>query len=171
MSGNIVLIGFMGVGKTAVGRELAAGLEREFIETDSLIVEKAGKSIPEIFAGEGEIAFREMEIAAVKDVSDTTNAVIACGGGVALNRISIDRLRQNGVIVYLTASPKTILERTRTEGATRPLLAGDDAEEKIWELLKKRRLFYKSAADIEVNTSRKTVGQIVAEIISRLKLA
>ena len=103
MKSSIALIGFMGTGKTAVGRALAKKLNREFVELDSLIEQRAGKSIPDIFQQDGEIAFRELEIEVTKEVSRAKNLVIGCGGGIVLNKINIDRLRKEARIVYLTA--------------------------------------------------------------------
>ncbi len=112
MKSSIALIGFMGTGKTAAGKALAERLGKEFIELDALIELKAGKTIPEIFQQDGEVIFRELEIGVTKEVSQRKNAVIACGGGVVLNKINIDRLRKECLIVYLTASPRVILKRT-----------------------------------------------------------
>ena len=94
MKTNIALIGFMGVGKTVVGQLLAKKLARKFLELDLLIEQKAGKPIPEIFRQDGEITFRELEIAAAKEVASEKDVVIACGGGIVLNKINIDRLRE-----------------------------------------------------------------------------
>jgi len=126
MKSSIALIGFMGVGKTAVGQALAEKLSRTFVEMDVLIEQKAGKPIPEIFQQDGEIAFREMEIEVAKEVSQGKNQVIACGGGVVLNKINIDRLKKGAVLVYLTASPEVILKRTSGDGDKRPLLKASD---------------------------------------------
>ena len=101
MKTSIALIGFMGTGKTAVGKALAAKLGREFVELDSLIEQKAGKTIPEIFQQDGEIGFRELEIEVAKEVAVKKKAVIACGGGIVLNKINIDRLRKEGIIEKL----------------------------------------------------------------------
>ena len=111
MKSNIALIGFMGAGKTAVGRTLAEKLGKRFVELDSLIEQKAGKSVAEIFQQDGEISFRELEIEVTKEVSRERNLVIACGGGIVLNKINIDRLREESIIVYLVASPEVILRR------------------------------------------------------------
>ncbi|NQT04591.1 MAG: shikimate kinase, partial [Dehalococcoidia bacterium] len=92
MKSNIALVGFMGTGKTDVGRLLAGKLGKDFIELDELIEQKAGKTIPEIFQQDGEIAFRELEIEATGEAAEKKNAVIACGGGVVLNQINVDRL-------------------------------------------------------------------------------
>jgi len=114
MKPNIALIGFMGTGKTAVGRILAKKLNLEFVETDTIIEEKTGQSIPQIFTASGETGFRELEIEVTKEVAKKQHTVIACGGGLVLNRINIDRLRQDAVIVNLTASPTVTLNVSRT---------------------------------------------------------
>ena len=164
MKNNIVLIGFMGTGKTEVGRLLAERLGKDFIEVDELIEQRAGKTIPEIFQQEGEIAFRELEIEATREAAERKNAVIACGGGVVLNQISIDRLRKRGVIIYLTASPETILQRTVSDKGERPLLVAEDKESRVKKLLNYRQPFYERAADITVNTSDLDVVGVVGKI-------
>ena len=169
MKTSIALIGFMGTGKTAVGKALAARLGREFIELDSLIEQKAGRSLPEIFQQDGEIGFRELEIAAAKEVADKKNAIIACGGGLVLNKINIDRLKESSVIVYLTASPEVILERVSREEGQRPLLNTVNKDAKIDELLKFRKPFYERAADIKIDTSRLSVSSVAERIIEKLK--
>lgn len=169
MKTNIALIGFMGVGKTAVGRILAKKLNRKFIELDLWIEQKAGKSIPEIFKQDGEITFRELEIEVIKEVSQEEKAVIACGGGVVLNQINIDRLRQKSVIVYLTASPTVILKRLLNSGDERPLLKTTEKILEIKDLLKFRKPFYERAADIKINTSKLNINSVVEQIITKLK--
>ena len=168
MKTNVALIGFMGVGKTAVGEVLAKQLNREFIELDLLIEQKAGKSIPEIFEQDGEIAFRELEIEAVKQIAGEKNLVVACGGGVVLNKINIDRLREESRIVYLTAFPRRILERVSI-GGERPLLKTDDLALKIRDLLSFRKPFYERAADIKIDTSKLGIDAVVEQIIVKLK--
>lgn len=169
MKSSIVLIGFMGTGKTAVGRALAKKLGKRFIELDPLIEQKAGKTIPEIFKEEGEIAFRELEIAVTKEAAGEKAAVIACGGGVVLNKINIDRLKKEAVIVYLTASPKVILKRTLHDDEERPLLKVANPTQTIRELLRFRQPFYKRAADITINTSRLGIEATVTQITTRLR--
>ena len=169
MKTNIALIGFMGTGKTVIGKALAKKLGKEFVELDSLIEQMAGKTIPEIFREDGEIAFRELEIEATKKVSQRINTIIACGGGLVLNKINIDRLRERGRIVYLTASLRVILKRTSNDAEERPLLKVADPALTIRELLNFRKPFYERAADITVNTSRLNVDSAVAQIIERLK--
>ena len=169
MKTNIALIGFMGVGKTAVGEVLAKKLNRKFVELDLLIERKAGKSIPEIFQQDGEVAFRELEIEVTREIAREKYLVIACGGGVVLNRINIDRLREESRIVYLTASPRVILKRISGDGGERPLLKGDNPSSTIQGLLRFRKPFYERATDIKIDTSRLDIESVVEQIISRLK--
>ena len=169
MRTNIALIGFMGTGKSAVGKALAEKLAREFVEMDTMIEEIADKSIPDIFAQDGEIAFRELEIEVAKKVAQGNKQVIACGGGMVLNKINVDRLRETSRMVYLKASPRKILERTATDENERPLLDVPDPAQRIRELLDFRKPFYQHSADITINTSRLGVDKVADLIIHRLK--
>ena len=169
MKTSIALIGFMGTGKTAVGRRLAEKLGKEFIELDALIEKKAGKPIPEIFHQEGEIRFRELEIEATRETGGRKNAVIACGGGIVLNKINVDRLKQECVIVCLEAAPTVILKRTSVDKDERPLLAVADRLPKIKEMLTYRQPYYRRAAEITVNTSRMSIDSVADKIIEELK--
>ena len=169
MRTSIALIGFMGTGKTVVGQRLAEKLGKEFIEMDALIEKTAGKPIPEVFHKEGEIRFRELEIEVTRATAGKKNAVIACGGGIVLNKINIDRLTKQCVIVCLEASPAVILKRTSGDKDGRPLLAVTDRLQKIKELLKYRRPYYERAAEITVNTSRISINTAVDNIIVMLK--
>jgi len=169
MKTSIALIGFMGTGKTAVGELLAAKLGGDFFELDSLIERKAGKTIPQIFQQDGEIGFRELEIEVAKEVAGKKKAVIACGGGIVLNKINIDRLKKECVIVYLTASPVVILKRTSKDENERPLLTTSDRASQIKELLRFRRPFYERAADIKINTSKLDTDSVAEEIIKKLR--
>jgi shikimate kinase len=164
---GIALIGFMGTGKTEAGRRLAELTGKEFIELDAVIAAKAGMSIPEIFRNEGETGFREREIAAVKEISGKKGVVIACGGGVVLNKINIDRLRGECTIVCLEASPALIVKRTAADSG-RPLLDVADRARQVRELLASRRPYYRSAADIVINTSRRRPGTVAARILEKL---
>jgi shikimate kinase len=169
MKSNVALTGFMGTGKTAVGQALARRLGLAFIETDSLISARAHKPIPSIFEDEGEIAFRELEIEVIKRVCRETRSVIACGGGVVLNWINVERLRQCSVVVLLTASPLATFKRVRREVGQRPLLEIEDPLKRIREMAKFRAPFYEKAADLTVNTSRLSIAQVVEAIVDRLK--
>ena len=169
MKTNLALIGFMGAGKTAVGKVLAEKLGRSFVELDLLIEQKVGEPISEIFQQEGEIAFRELELEVTREVSKGRDSVIACGGGIVLNKINVDRLKENAIIVYLTASPGVILKRVANEEGQRPLLEVDNPTLTIREMLRFRKPFYEGAADIIINTSRLDIDAVAEQIISRLK--
>jgi len=169
MKNNIVLTGFMGTGKTAVGQALAKRLNRQFIEVDSKIEQMAGKSISDIFKDNGEIYFRELEIGAIKQAAAGKKQVIACGGGVVLNTINVDRLRETGVIINLVASAQIILQRTAGNAGSRPLLDVQQPAERIRELLKFRKPFYDKAADLIINTSKLNIDTVADKIIDRLK--
>ncbi len=168
MKTNVALIGFMGAGKTAVGKALATRLGLEFVEMDDLIEQAAGKPIPDIFRDAGEIGFRELEIEVTQWAAEGTGRVIACGGGAVLNKINIDRLRETSRTVYLTASPAAVLRRTSTDPTERPLLKVDDPKQRVKELMAERRPFYERAADITVNTSRLTPEGVADEIVRAL---
>jgi len=168
MKTSVALIGFMAAGKTAVGQFLAQRLGKQFIELDALIEQKAEKSIAEIFERDGELAFRELEIEVTKEVSGNKNQVIACGGGVVLNRINIDRLKKEAVVVYLTASPEVIQERVSTDREVRPLLKTSNKALTIQELLEFRQPFYERAADIKIDTSKLSIEATAKQIIAIL---
>jgi shikimate kinase len=170
MKTNVALIGFMGTGKTVVGRLLAGATGKDFLELDTVIAEEAGMSIPDIFAREGEAGFRHRETTAVAGAANRKNTVIACGGGVVLTTMNINRLRETSRIVLLTAARNVILERTRREGATRPLLAGPDPAAAIARLLEERRPLYHRAADVTVSTTRRTPEEVVREIRRKLQI-
>lgn len=169
MKTNIALIGFMATGKTAVGRLLAERTGKSFIELDSLIAQRAGKSIEDIFTEDGEAAFRKLEIALVKEIAGNKNQVIACGGGVVLNKINIDRLKDYATIILLEAKPEIILKRALNDRAVRPLLKGNDKMPKIKELLDFRQPLYRRAADMTIDTSDMDIRQIRDEIIKLLE--
>jgi shikimate kinase len=169
MKTSITLIGFMGTGKTVVAKVLAQKLDKEYIELDAIIANRAGKSIDEIFRQDGEIRFRELEIEATKEIAHKKNAIIACGGGIVLNTINIDRLRTESVIICLTASPTVVLKRTSSEKDTRPLLKVSDRLQQIKTLLKNRQPFYRRAADITINTSGLTIASVADKILEALE--
>ena len=148
---NLVLLGFMGTGKSAAGRRVAALAGMKFLEMDRELERRAGKSIARIFAEEGEEAFRRMESELAEEWSRRRGAVIACGGGVALREANLRALGRNGVLVCLTARPEVILERTARTNK-RPLLAGEDPYRKIRDLLAARAPYY-ARIPLQIDTS------------------
>lgn len=167
---NVVLIGFMGTGKTSAGRALAHRLGRAFIDLDAKIEKEAGRSIPEIFAREGEAAFRAMEKEMVKCMASRRALVIATGGGTVKDAANVEALRKNGAIVCLTASVDAVLARTARVG-DRPVLDQKDAGDRrraVEDLMKERRALYE-VADYCVDTSDLSPLQVVDEIVGYLK--
>lgn len=168
MKTNVAIIGFMGAGKTTVGRALAKRLNREFVELDAMIEHKAGKSIKELFSQDSGIAFREFEIEVTKDISSGRNLVIACGGGIILNQINIDRLRKGSVIIYLAVSSRVLLARVEGTEKIRPLLSSGDNKSRIRKLLGFRKPLYENAADITIKTTNLDVDSVVDELVNIL---
>jgi shikimate kinase len=168
MKTNIALIGFMATGKTSVAKSLANKLGKKYVSTDDLIVKKANKSIPKIFEDDGEIKFRELEIEIVKTVSEMDNIVVDCGGGIVLNWINVARLKENGIIILITASMERILERSSSD-TERPLLNVQNTREKIVELLKFREPFYERAADVIIDTTNLSIVDSVTKILDFFK--
>ena len=155
-------MGFMGTGKSEVGRRLAQRLGRAFVDTDRLVEERAGKRIATIFAEDGEPAFRTLERAAVAEAAGRGGPVVAVGGGAVLDPENVRCLRAAGVLVYLTARPEIIMGRVG-DGSNRPLLQGDPRAA-VARLLTERGPVYAAAADITVDTSGRTAGEVVGEI-------
>jgi shikimate kinase len=162
MKSNIVLIGFMGSGKTSAGRLLARQMGMEFVDMDNVIEERSHKPISAIFAEEGEPHFRKLEKTLVKELSGKQGLVIATGGGVVLDPGNISNFSRTGLVVCLSATPEAILARVGND-TTRPLLASDDKMKKIMALLEARRSLY-NAIPHQVDTTKLTVEEVVARI-------
>jgi shikimate kinase len=160
---NIVLVGFMGTGKTVVAKGLAKRLKMKFVDLDDLIEEREGKKISQIFAENGEPYFRQVEKEIAREVSQQKNRVIACGGGVVLDKENVENLKRNGIMICLSARPGVVLERTKGY-LHRPLLNTEDPKAKIEELLKFRAPFY-SLADYTIDTSELTIEEVVGRVI------
>lgn len=160
---NVVLFGFMGTGKTAVGKKVAPRLQMQFVDMDDVIEEKEGCSISEIFAQKGEGYFRQLEAQVAEKLSRDKGLVIATGGGVILNSRNVDALQSTGVGICLMASPEAILERIKGE-THRPLLLGPDPRTKIAILLERREPFYRRIAN-RIDTSRLSLEQVVEEVV------
>lgn len=163
---SIILIGFMGTGKSTVGRLLAARLNLPFADTDEEAERAAGRTIPEIFAAEGETGFRRLETEAVRRLAASGAAVIATGGGAVLSPENMAILKKAGRLVWLEASPEEILARVKDKGG-RPLLETADPLVRISELLSQRRPLYRAAADLVVATGGLTPEQVVEEILEQ----
>jgi shikimate kinase len=164
MGNNIILVGFMGAGKTTIGRALAERLGLTFADTDDVVEELAGMTIPEIFTAEGEGRFREIERSAVALVADRSGQVVSTGGGAVLSERNREALERAGMTVALTASPKTLVARLGASGsADRPLLAGD-ASARIEQLLAQRAALYAKARHA-VSTDDRPVAEVVEEIV------
>ena len=164
---NIVLTGFMGTGKSSVGKLLARRLGYRFIDLDEMIVSQQKASINEIFEKYGERHFRTLEEEAVRSISEHRGLVVSTGGGAVISPQNRDMFRRNGLIVNLTASPEVILERlAQDEG--RPLLKRSKDIATIDGLMKERESFY-SDADIRIDTSWKKLEDVALEIIAFLE--
>ena len=166
---NVAIFGFMGVGKSSVGRLVAEALSMEFVDLDETIVAHAGMGIPAIFEKRGEKGFRELEKEATRIIAALNGVVIACGGGTVLDEDNLKALRRNSRMILLTADPKIILQRVEADGDTRPLLSVEEKVEPIARLLRERMPRYLEAADKVVDTRRKTQSQVVREIIEYLR--
>ena len=164
---NIVLTGFMGTGKTAVGRELSRLLSMKLVDVDTEIEKSRQMTINEIFKQFGELRFREIETEMIRKLSERKDVIISTGGGAVLRQENVDVLREQGIIVCLMATPETILKRT-SHSSHRPLLQVEDPFGKIKELLDFRRPFYEKA-DIMIDTDGKTPREIAEEIIDKMK--
>jgi shikimate kinase len=169
MKTSIALIGFMGTGKTAVGRLLAVKTGKAFVELDEEIVKAVGLTIPDIFRLDGEAHFRELEAAVAKKYAGLKNTIIACGGGIVLNEDNILQLRQECVIVCLLATITEILNRISAANNARPLLDVPDREKRIKSLLEQRRPLYERAADININTTGLDAPGVVSKILEALR--
>lgn len=167
MRKNVALIGFMGSGKTSVGRALSKKLGLRFIETDEIVEKDAGKPIARIFSEDGERAFRRLEAEAVSRSSEAKGAIISCGGGVVTNPDNVAALKRNCIIVLLRASPEETLRRVGN-GKSRPLLRAKDRLARIKALAKSRKNYYESAADILVDTDGINVGKVASLIAENL---
>ncbi len=154
---NLALIGFMGTGKTSVGRLVAEQLHFDYLDTDELIVSRTGRSIAEIFKTDGEPAFRALEQKVVGELASRTKTVIATGGGLPANPANLASLKTHALVVCLWASPEKIWERVKNQ-THRPLLHDPDPQKKIRELLAAREPFYKQA-DVLVNTDMRSAAR------------
>lgn len=162
----LYLIGFMGVGKTTIGKQIAALNKVIFIDIDSQIEKETSKSIKEIFETDGEIAFRKLETDTIHSINK--KAIIACGGGLPAHNNNIEYLKHKGIVIYLKASTETLIKRLEKNKNKRPLISNLTNEERlefIRKILKEREKTYKQA-DYTIETDNKTVKEVLREINS-----
>ena len=165
---NIVLIGFMGAGKSTISDFLRTVFAMEIVEMDQIIAERQGMSISDIFETYGEEYFRDLETNLLIEMQSRTNVVISCGGGVPMRERNVVEMKKNGRVVLLTAKPETILERVK-DNHDRPLLEGNKTVPYIAQLMEKRREKYEAAADIVIETDGKSELQICEELVQSLR--
>ena len=163
---NVILVGFMGAGKSVCGRLLARRLDRCFVETDDMIVASEGCSIPEIFTRHGEPRFRQLEAEAVEALALKSGDVVATGGGLPCRPGVMDALRKIGLVIWLRGDLRELLGRARRQGA-RPMLDGRSDDDLV-ALLKAREPYY-GQAHLTIETSRRGVDQVVAELVAAVR--
>lgn len=167
--GNVILIGFMGCGKTTVGLKLSYRLRRSIIDTDKEIEREEKRTISEIFAADGEPYFRDRETACLqKLIESTNNQIISVGGGLPMREENRRLLHELGQVFYLRAKSETIYERVKDD-TTRPLLQVDDPLAKIETLLQERDPDYRAAADVVITVDDKSFEEILSEIEEKVK--
>ena len=165
---NIVLIGFMGAGKSTISEFLKTVFAMEVIEMDQIIAERQGMSISDIFETYGEEYFRDLETNLLIEMQSKKNMVISCGGGVPMRERNVVEMKKNGRVVLLTAKPETILNRVK-DNHDRPLLEGNKTVPFIADLMEKRREKYQVAADIVIETDDKSELEICEELVKKLR--
>ncbi len=160
---NLVLVGFMGSGKTCVGRIAAVELGLRFVDLDHMIEQREGMTISRIFETRGEGEFRRIESEVAEEVSRVSGQVLATGGGIVLHSVNLDRLSATGVVVHLRVTPECAWERTRGHGH-RPLVAGLEGEARLRELLAKRQPLY-DAIPLSVDGANRPPRDVAADVV------
>lgn len=164
---NIVLIGFMGAGKSTISDYLSTMFAMNVVEMDQIIAQREGMSISDIFEVYGEQYFRDLETNLLIEMQSKSNVVISCGGGTPMRECNVVEMKKNGRVVLLTAKPETILDRVK-DSHDRPLIENNKTVDFISELMEKRREKYQAAADIVIETDGKTELEICEELIQEL---
>lgn len=167
-SGNLILVGMMGSGKTTIGRTLAKHLGKTFVDSDEEIQQRTGVTIPHIFDVEGESGFRLRETAAIRELMGRDDMVLATGGGAILAEQNRDILRQNGIVVYLKANVHDLWQRTRHD-RNRPLLQTADPRAKLAELFEQRDPLYQQAADIVVQSGKQSAQALMLHLVDEIE--
>lgn len=166
MKQSWILVGMMGAGKSAVGRELAGATGRHFLDTDQIIQNKLGRSISSIFATYGEAAFRDHETAVLKELS-ADHTVVSTGGGIVLREENWTHMRRLGSIIYLQATEETLRHNLGSSRKPRPLLATDNWQEKVTEILNLRLDLYRQA-DVIVDVDGLTIAQVAQAVMANV---
>lgn len=167
-SGNLVLVGMMGSGKTTMGRVLAKHLGKVFVDSDEEIIKRTGVTIPHIFDIEGEAGFRQREAAAIRELVGCDNMVLATGGGAVLEEQNRAMLQQNGIVIYLKASVHDLWQRTRHD-RNRPLLQTDNPHAKLTELFQLRDPLYRQVSDIVVQSGKQNAHALMLHLADEIE--
>lgn len=166
-SGNLILIGLMGSGKTTVGKLLAKQLKKNFVDCDEEIQRRTGVTIPHIFDVEGEAGFRQRETAALEELVQRHDIVLATGGGAPLSQQNRELLSRNGIVVYLKSNVQDLWHRTRYDH-NRPLLQTADPRATLQDLFEKRDPLYNSIADIVIHTGKQNVQILLSKLQEKI---
>ncbi|MCK9202098.1 MAG: shikimate kinase [Gallionella sp.] len=166
-SGNLILVGMMGSGKTTIGRTLAKYLGKTFVDSDEEIQHRTGVTIPHIFDVEGEAGFRLRETAAIRELVVRDNMVLATGGGAILAEQNRTMLSENGIVVYLKTNVHDLWQRTRHD-RNRPLLQTADPRTKLAELFDQRDPLYQQAADVVVQSGKQSVQALMLHLVDEI---
>jgi shikimate kinase len=164
---TVYLTGFMGTGKSVVGRELGRRMRRPFVDLDAVIEGASGKSVAEIFSAKGERAFRRLERAALVKTAKESGLVVALGGGALLDKRNLELVQRNGVLVKLTCSRRELVKRLRASRLTRPILKGGRLDDRVRSLLRERRGAH-GEARIIISTTRRSSAAVAAEVARRM---
>jgi shikimate kinase len=167
-SGNLILVGMMGSGKTTMGRSLARYLGKAFVDSDEEIIKLTGVTIPHVFDVEGEAGFRVRESVAIADIVQRENIVLATGGGAVLAEQNRATLQRNGIVVYLKANVHDLWQRTRYD-RNRPLLQTADPYAKLTELYHQRHPLYQQVADIVVVSGKRSVHSLMLHLDDEIR--
>ncbi len=166
-SGNLILVGMMGSGKTTIGRALSRHLGKDFVDSDEEIIKRTGVTVPHIFDVEGEGGFRQRESAAIRELTGRDNMVLATGGGAVLAGHNRTMLQQNGIVIYLKANAHDLWQRTRHD-RNRPLLQTDNPYARLVELFQQRDPLYRQVSDIIVQSGKQSAHALMLRLMDEI---